>query len=428
MELLELVEDEPTARPFQCNWQSCTKSFNRRSDLQRHYRIHTNERPYSCSTPGCGKSFIQRSALTVHIRTHTGEKPHQCQHIGCGKRFSDSSSLARHRRIHTGKRPYKCGHNGCLKSFCRKTTMVNHQRRSHQQGLNPNDILDDYSLDSDSDESPSTPQTSAMTWSLQDMIPVNSIPQGSLHRASSFPEFGQQMHAYPLQQQQYVGRHAIPSSVPPEFHPQAVAEQQAGMHMLHRTASIPRPAYYVTDQSNPGIATMSTNPIQHQYQLAQQQVDRSSIEISYPPSGIATSNQSSPSTFSAASVQSPLMQDGFYPHQQQHPPSYTLQAASPVDSHHSMPSYTQSIHQAMNQAQQPVTSQTQQNQPPTTENYHQPAAQSQEEHWPQYQPPIEVTTIGQLPAYGTGGYDLCGPKIEFDDPTMQLPSSRLESL
>lgn len=25
MELLELVENEPTARPFQCDWQSCNK-------------------------------------------------------------------------------------------------------------------------------------------------------------------------------------------------------------------------------------------------------------------------------------------------------------------------------------------------------------------------------------------------------------------
>lgn len=65
------------------------QSFNRKSDLQRHYRIHTNERPYHCPFPRCGKSFIQQSALTVHNRTHTGEKPHACSEVGCGKSFSD---------------------------------------------------------------------------------------------------------------------------------------------------------------------------------------------------------------------------------------------------------------------------------------------------------------------------------------------------
>ncbi|KAJ3455066.1 hypothetical protein MRS44_013666 [Fusarium solani] len=431
MELLELVENEPTAHPFRCNWEECIKSFNRKSDLQRHYRIHTNERPYACTIPGCGKSFIQRSALTVHVRTHTGEKPHQCQYIDCGKRFSDSSSLARHRRIHTRERPYKCGHNGCLKSFCRNTTMTKHQRRSHQKGMNPHDPLDDCSSDSDS-EFPSTPQTPSMTWTP--LMAVNSsMPHGALHRASPYPDFGQQMHDYPLQHhQQYVGRQTIRSNVPPKSHSHTVGEQQVDMYMIHRTASVPRQACYVTDQSSPGIATMTTNPVSSQYQLAQQQVERPPIEMPYSTPGMAAKPfiQSSPSAISAASVQSTLMQDsGFYPPQQQHPPSYTIQAASPVDSHQRLPTYPQPMHQAMSQAQRTVTAQARQQSPVSvTNNYPEPTCQPQEEHWPRYQPPTKVTTIGQLPAYGTAVYDFCGPKIEFDDPTMQLPSSRLKTI
>ncbi|KAI0136966.1 hypothetical protein BJ170DRAFT_677827 [Xylariales sp. AK1849] len=424
MELMELVENEPTARPFQCDWQSCNKSFNRKSDLQRHYRIHTNERPYSCVTPGCGKSFIQRSALTVHVRTHTGEKPHQCQHIGCGKRFSDSSSLARHRRIHTGKRPYKCAHDGCLKSFCRKTTMVKHQRRSHQRGIHSSE-LDDCTSESDSGESPSTPKMSGMQWPQVNMAGgAPGIHGHTIQRAASFADFGQHLNGYAVQQP-YAHRHSVSTGAAHEYHGQPVHEQQQhpGAHSLHRTASMPQHSYYVTEHSNPGVATMNPHTMPG-YQVPRQHVERLPLEIPYSAAALTGSIQSSPGTFSPASGRSPSVhQDGFYTHQPAQTATYALQNTSPVEPQP----------QPIVQYAQPVPSQAPPAQPVhQLQEQYQPPAPHQEEQWYHgmpYQAPVEVTTIGQLPSYGSGGvYDPWALKTDFEDPSMQLPSARLESM
>ncbi|EWY79929.1 KRAB domain-containing zinc finger protein [Fusarium oxysporum NRRL 32931] len=391
---MELVEQQYVARPFQCDWRSCTKGFNSKTDLQRHYRIHTNERPYACSISECGKRFIQKSALTVHIRTHTGEKPHQCQHLGCGWRFSDSSSFARHRSIHTGAR-YKCAHNGCFKSFSRKTTMVKHQRRPHQKEMKCNDILGDCSLGSDDDEPPSTPQHSAMSWPPRDIVSIEqATPHGPLHREASYVDLNQQVHDQHMLQQ-YANQHGIPSSVSQEFHDQPIPDYYVGASTPRRITTMSRQMYYVTEQGNPEVVTM-TNAAQPHYQLPQQ-VERRPTGLPYSTLAIAASIQSSPRTFSATSFSSPMVQECFYTYLLRNQPEYAQ-----TDFQQSIIQYQQPMQQLMSQPQQ--------------------------EKWPNDDLPIGVTAIGQLPAYGTAVYDPYGPMIEVDDPWIQLPSGRLASM
>ncbi|KAI0451538.1 hypothetical protein F5B21DRAFT_381275 [Xylaria acuta] len=390
MEVLELVENEPAARPYRCTWNLCPKGFNRKSDLQRHYRIHTNDRPYKCTEPGCDKSFIQRSALTVHIRTHTGEKPHRCQHPGCGKRFSDSSSLARHRRIHTGKRPYRCTQQGCSKSFCRKITMTKHLRRSHQKGMHSTDI-DDSSSESDGGESPTTPTQRAIPWqSLSQSL--SALPGQPPHRSPSFGNFGQHLDEYVGAQTQYGHRHSISATDIHEYQDPSVPGQHGSIQLLQ----IPTSTYYVPDQTNPAVATMDPNSIQ-QYQAGRPQ-------------------ESMPSHFSALSIRGPPSQGGYY--QNQSPQVLQHQVMGPQfrqpiqTSMQSLPQ-TQAIHH-VHGIQEPF----------------QPSHNTG--HWYSeipYNPPIEVPTLDHVSGYGSGlmpGWDY-KPELD-DDPTMQMPSARLANM
>lgn len=54
--------------------------------------------------PECGKSFRRPSALKTHSIIHVGRSPYACTWNGCSKRFNVKGNLLRHYRIHTKKK------------------------------------------------------------------------------------------------------------------------------------------------------------------------------------------------------------------------------------------------------------------------------------------------------------------------------------
>lgn len=80
---------------FMCKFCGC--QFMCRADMDDHASGHDDEKPpLKCGV--CGKTYNTRSKLQRHVRVHSGERPFPCE--VCGKRFPRSDHVKQHMRVH----------------------------------------------------------------------------------------------------------------------------------------------------------------------------------------------------------------------------------------------------------------------------------------------------------------------------------------
>ncbi|XP_030002466.1 zinc finger protein 260-like [Sphaeramia orbicularis] len=107
-------------KPFPCS--VCQKQFRTKRHVERHMVAHTGEKKFACFA--CGKRFTRKEHLRDHMKSHTGEKPFSCS--VCQKRFRDKRDVERHMVAHTGEKKFACF--VCGKRFTQKGHLVYHMK------------------------------------------------------------------------------------------------------------------------------------------------------------------------------------------------------------------------------------------------------------------------------------------------------------
>ena len=116
--------------PFEC--QRCKKFFKTSSGLKSHVAdVHEKNGAHACRH--CEKTYYNESQLIDHERKHTGLKPFTCDN--CGKSYDRKSTLNKHVKIHEpkseeSKEKHMC--EVCFKIFSRKRRLKEHVSFVHE--------------------------------------------------------------------------------------------------------------------------------------------------------------------------------------------------------------------------------------------------------------------------------------------------------
>jgi hypothetical protein len=296
-------------------------------------------------------------------------------------------------------------------SFCRKTTMIKHERRAHQHEIRCGDIIDLCDTDSDIAESPHTPRRpAAMTW------PVEVTSSGGAASTHSI-DLVQQQGQYSLSHGYQCGP-TMPTANAISFD-MSLVSGSTGVQVLHDLPAMDQARVYMTEQRTPDIVGMSMNAIPRTFYSRQHQDDISRVDVSCAPvHEIHLDDQHSPADPSATSYQSSHINDDLLSGQAtSSTASSSFCDTTSADECPPLDEYTRQLSQQLQFPSQEAASAFQV--PPPTLGVR---------SWAEYQPPVEVVTIGHLPIFGSGLHSLfLEPKLDFEDPSMQLPSARLES-
>ena len=96
---ISLILANPETNRYVCPFKSCSKSFARRWNLERHINgVHLDIRPYKCEYENCSESFHTRHGLETHINgVHLNLRPYKCDYEDCSESFQTQASLDKHK-------------------------------------------------------------------------------------------------------------------------------------------------------------------------------------------------------------------------------------------------------------------------------------------------------------------------------------------
>jgi KRAB domain-containing zinc finger protein len=111
----------------------CGKTFRRRSDLNVHSILHSQEpqKSFQCPFEQCGRFFVRERKYQDHVNIHTGAMPYTC--MKCAKKFRCRYRKRDHEVSCMGLKDLKC--EVCSREFTQRAGLYNHKRAEHSDRL-----------------------------------------------------------------------------------------------------------------------------------------------------------------------------------------------------------------------------------------------------------------------------------------------------